>query len=94
VYAGNKNMFVSYDGSLYVSEVQPTDGPKNYFCVVTLIGTDTAALAKANPIGRSNRGILLLIDDSSKYTSDIKVKPRQSLQASWIGNETNVFLVY
>lgn len=62
-------MFVSYSGSLYVTEVQPTDGPKNYFCVVTLLGTDTTKLAKANTLARTNMGILLLLsgDSSEKY---------------------------
>lgn len=69
VFPGNPNMFVSYGGSLYVTEVQPTDGPKYYFCTVTLIGTDTARLAKANTLARSNLGILLLLsDDSSKLS--------------------------
>jgi len=65
VYPGNPNMFVSYSGSMYVTEVQPTDAPKHYFCVVTLIGTDTAKLAKANTLARSNLGILMLLSDQS-----------------------------
>lgn len=67
---GNGNMFVSWSGALYVSEVQPTDSPKRYYCLITLIGTDDAKLGRANTLVRSNKGILLLLlSDGSKLLS-------------------------
>ncbi|XP_053378888.1 contactin-like isoform X2 [Mercenaria mercenaria] len=71
VQPGNGNMFVSYSGTLYVSEVQPTDSPKRYFCLITLVGTDDVKLGKANTLVRSNKGILLLLlDDTSSSDND------------------------
>ncbi|KAL4221661.1 Contactin 1 [Mactra antiquata] len=70
VWPGNSNMFVSYSGGLYVSEVQPTDGPKRYFCLITLMGTDDAKLGKANTLIRSNKGILLLLSSDSSSDND------------------------
>lgn len=68
VQPGNENMFVSYSGVLYVSEVQPTDSPKRYYCLITLTATDDSKLGKANTLIRSNKGILLLLlPDSCKY---------------------------
>jgi hypothetical protein len=61
VWPGNDNMFVSWSGALYVSEVQPTDATKRYFCLITLVGMDDAKLGRGNTLVRSNKGILLLL---------------------------------
>ncbi|XP_045161359.2 contactin-like isoform X2 [Mercenaria mercenaria] len=57
---GNFNFFVSWTGALYVSEVQPTDVDKRYYCLITLVGTEDAKLGKANTLVRTNKGILML----------------------------------
>ena len=76
VQPGNDNMFVSFSGTLYVSEVQPTDSTKRYFCLITLVGTDDIKLGKANTLVRSNKGILLLLlDDTSCKYACVSVVP-------------------
>lgn len=77
VWPANSNMFVSWSGALYVSEVQPTDASKRYFCLITLVGTDDAKLGKGNTLVRSNKGILLLLlEDTSK------IDPRENKNIS------------
>ncbi|XP_052760902.1 contactin-like isoform X2 [Mya arenaria] len=70
VYEGHGNLFVSNDGSLYVSEVQPTDANKNYFCVVTLVQPDNARFAKSNSVSRTNMGIELLLSGDTNNDAD------------------------
>ena len=67
IWPGNPNMFVSWSGALYVSEVQPTDSNKRYFCLITLVGEDDAKLGRGNTLVRTNKGIRLLpLGDTSE----------------------------
>ena len=72
IWPSHENLFVSHSGSLYMSEVQPTDRNKRYFCQVSLIASAGYKLAKANTESRTNRGFLLRLSDDSSELSIIQ----------------------
>lgn len=65
VWKGAANFFVSNSGTMYISEVQPTDAGKKYYCVVSLADTNDAKLGPGNVPSRSSLGQWIRLSDDS-----------------------------
>lgn len=70
IWEGAYNFFVSYSGTLYISEVQPTDAERKYFCVVSLATSEDAKLGEGLVPSRTSLGqwIYLTGEQGSKCT--------------------------
>ncbi|KAL4221697.1 hypothetical protein ACF0H5_019952 [Mactra antiquata] len=67
---GSENFFVSDSGSLYISEVQPTDADQIYYCVVTLSTPDGSKFAEGNVPSRLSLGQWLFMSPDSVTDND------------------------
>ncbi|XP_052212292.1 contactin-5-like [Dreissena polymorpha] len=65
-----ENFFVSQSGRLYISSVQPTEVNREYFCTVSLVGTENAELGEANMLVRTSMGHLLTLRPSASSDND------------------------
>ncbi|XP_052821309.1 contactin-4-like [Mya arenaria] len=70
VWDNMQNQFVSQTGKLFISSVQPTEVNRDYFCTVTLTGTDDAPLGNANMIARTSLAYRLASQGSGVSDND------------------------